>query len=142
MIIREPIYAALFARLSAVPGLTTYSRRLKHWAETPVEEQPALFQAQKAERVQVQTGKPSQWTLLLDVYLYVHVLAPGAPSEVFNPLTDAICASLAHDHPSEGRCTLGGLVYNARISGQIETDEGTLGEQAVLIIPVELQVND
>ena len=38
---RETIHAALFARLSAVPGFVTASRRLKHWSDTPGGEQPA-----------------------------------------------------------------------------------------------------
>jgi hypothetical protein len=36
--------------------------------------------------------------------------------------------------------TLGGLVNYCRIEGDIETDEGLLGEQAVAIIPVSILV--
>lgn len=143
MIQREPIYAALYARLSAVAGLVTKSRRLKHWADTPAEEQPALFQSQVREVATASTSLPTQWALHLDVYVYVRASLDSAPSEVLNPLLDSICAALAQDGAGpNGRCTLGGLVHNARISGSIETDEGTLGEQAVAIIPVEILVND
>jgi len=43
---REPIYSALFALLCAIPGIITFSRRMRHWTDVPVVEQPALFQAQ------------------------------------------------------------------------------------------------
>ena len=41
-----------------------------------------------------------------------------------------------------GKQTLGGLVHDCRIAGDIETDEGRLGDQAVAIIPIEMMSRD
>ena len=49
MIAREPIYAALFARIAGAANFVTTARRLRHWSELTPAEQPALFMLQKAE---------------------------------------------------------------------------------------------
>lgn len=138
---REPIYAALFAKLQAVDGFVTVSRRLKHWADVPPVEQPALFMAQKRETVTTTPGLNPVWVFSVDVYLYAHTqgdanLSPGA---ILNPLIDSITAALAPEVVSNKQ-TLGGLVQHAWIDGSIETDEGVLGEQGVAIIPVTIKV--
>lgn len=133
---REAIYSALFAKLAKVSGFKSASRRLKHWSDVPASEQPALFQAQKPEVAQRVAGLPTKWTLAVDVYLYVKTPAPVAPSTVMNPLLDAIEAIFEPDNPIKQTFTLGGLVHHCWIEGSIETDEGTLGDQAVCVIPV------
>lgn len=135
---REAIYAALFARLSAIPGLVTTSRKLRHWTDVPPPEQPALFQAQGNQTAQPQTGLPPKWLLSADVYIYVRTTGADAPGPVINPILDAVTDALAPDNPVRNTCTLGGLVEWARIEGAIETDEGTLGDQAVAIIPINI----
>ncbi len=136
---REDIHAALFARLSAVPGFVTASRRLKHWSDTPSGEQPALFQAHRTESVQPRHGLPSLVTLDFDLYLYAKAADKSAsPSSILNPLLDAVTAALAPDNPIDTAQTLGGTVAHCWIEGAIETDEGTLGDQAVAIVPVRI----
>lgn len=135
---REPLYAALFARLAAIPGLKTASRRLRHWSDVGASEQPALFLAQKSETAQTVTGQPTRWALTADVYLYVNTPAPQSPGQAMNPLLDAIEAALAPDSPARNANTLGGLAQYCRIEGAIETDEGTLGDQAVAIVPIQI----
>ena len=136
---REAIYSALFTKLSAVAGVTTKSRKLKHWADVPAIEQPALYQAQVKEKVTRQTNQPAIWQLSIDVYLYVNTSDTAtAPSQVLNPILDAIVASL---EPAVGEVqTLGGLVQYCRIAGAIETDEGVLGQQAIALIPIDILV--
>ena len=53
---------------------------------------------------------------------------------------DAITAVIQKQHPITGKNDLDGTpgVEWARISGAIETDEGTLGQQAVAIIPITI----
>ena len=135
---REPIYAALFARLSAIPGLRTKSRILKHWNDVPAEQQPAVFQAQVREQPQTRTGEPTKWLLSVDVYVYVRTAGGQVPGTVLNPILDAIEAALPL-HPVTGKHTLDAPgVEWARIDGAIETDEGTLGDQAVAIVPIQI----
>ena len=134
---REAIYSALFAAVSVAPGLVTKSRKLKHWNDVPASQRPALFQAQKNEVAMVQTSQPTRWMLNVDLYLYVSTQGATSPGSVLNPIVDAICATL--DFQAGGnRQTLGGLVHYARVDGSIETDEGTLGDDAVAIIPVAI----
>lgn len=134
---REAIYAALFALVSAAPGLVTTSRKLKHWTDVPQSERPALFQAQKSETPQQSTGRPAVWTLTVDLYIYVSTGGAGSPGEVLNPILDAITAKLDNPMPGVPQ-TLDGLVQWARIGGAIETSEGALGDDEVAIVPVHI----
>jgi hypothetical protein len=139
---RETIYAALFARLSAIPGIVTASRRLKHWDDTPPALQPALFLVQRHEHPHQARGLPAAWTLAVDLYLYAHAGGDpnAAPSQTVNALIDAIEAALDPD-PATGVQSLGGLVSHCWIDASgIETDEGALGEQAVAVIPIAITV--
>jgi len=137
---REPIYAALFGLLASAAPFATASRRLRHWSDVAAVEQPALFMAQKSETAEQRPGLPAKW--LCDVELYIYCHAPderGAPAGILNPLLDAVEAALAPDTVTNIQ-TLGGLAYQACISGKIETDEGTLGGQSVAIVPIRITV--
>jgi hypothetical protein len=134
---REAIYSALFTLVSAAPGLVTTSRKLLHWNDVPGSQRPAMFQAQKGEMAIQTTGIPTKWLLSVDLYLYVSTSGATSPGAVLNPIVDAIAAKLDYQVPGIPQ-TLGGLVQYARIEGKIETDEGTLGDDAVAIIPVSI----
>jgi hypothetical protein len=133
---REAIYSALFAKLSAIPGLKTNSRRLKHWSDVDKSAQPALLMAQTGESAQTTTGQPTRWTLRVDVYLYARTDGNKVPGQIINTLLDAVCDALKPS-PVSGRQDLGvpGVEW-CRIEGHIETDEGTLGDQLVAIVPI------
>lgn len=137
---REPIYSALFAKLAGSAGYVTTSRRLKHWNDVQPEQQPALYLAQKGEIALTVRGQPTKWTLTVDVYVYVRTTGEQSPGPLLNNLLDAIEAALA-PNAIENAQTLGGLCEWCRIEGAIETDEGTLGDQAVAIIPIHLLVS-
>lgn len=137
---REPIFAALAARLGTLPGVVTFSRRLRHWNDVAAVEQPAVFLAQGAQNATTDTGLPTIWTLSADLYVYVRTDGGQDPGPILNQVLDAIDAALAPDNDVAGRQTLGGLVHYCRIEGAIETDEGTLGDQAVAIIPISILV--
>lgn len=138
MITREPIYAALFARLQAVSGFRTISRRLKHWTDVPASMQPALYLVQRHEVLSGISGQLVRYDLEADVYLYANTADQSStPSQILNPLLDAVEATLQPDYT--GKQTLGGLVQHCWIEGSIETDEGVLGDQAVAIIPIKIK---
>jgi hypothetical protein len=141
MIAREPIYAALFARIAGAANFVTTGRRLRHWSGLTPAEQPALFMRQKSEVATVTAlGAPTVWTLLVDLYVYAHAGDPYvAPATVLNPLVDGVEAALA-PLAATGLQNLGlpATVQHAYIAGKIETDEGVLRDQAVAIIPVEI----
>lgn len=137
--IREPIYQALFAKFSAVAGTVTASRRLQHWADVPAVNQPALFQSQGGENAIQQKGLPKKWQLSIRLYLYARSEDPNvSPQTVLNPILDAIEAAL-DPAPGDTTQTLGiDGISHAWIAGNIETDEGVLGEQAIAIIPIDI----
>ncbi len=135
---REAVYAAIFALASAIPGLATASRKARHWADVAPTEQPALFQIQRQESIEVVKGLPPKRRFGVDLYLYAQSTDPTiAPASKLNPLIDAIEAAFA-PAPVSGVQTLGGLVDHAWIGPRIETDEGVLGDQAVVIVPIEV----
>ena len=135
---RELIYSSLLTLLTSASGITTASRRLRHWSDVAPSDQPALFMVQKSETAQVVTGQPTRWSLRVDVYVYVRGASDIAPASILNPILDAMTAALLPDIVGSGPETLGGLVSYARIEGMIETDEGALGDQSVAIIPIHL----
>ena len=141
MIAREPIYAALFARVAGAAGFVTAERRRRHWSDVSPAEQPALFQYQKGEVAAVKAlGAPTVWTLRVELHLYAHSSDPhSSPATVLNPLLDAVENALAPNAVT-GIQDLGlpATVQHAYIAGKVETDEGALGDQAVAIVPVEI----
>ena len=141
MIAREPIYAALFARVANAASFVTAARRLRHWSEVSPAEQPALFMRQKGESAGgAERGTPTVWTLTLELYVYAHADdSYVAPATVLNPLVDAVEAALA-PVAATGTQDLGlpDTVRHACIAGKIEITEGVLRDQAVAIIPVEI----
>lgn len=139
---RESVAIALFNKISApmtAAGAITVSRRLLHWADVQAADQPAVFLPQgKSVPTQSQSGLPVQWKASFEVYIYVHETDPTAtPATKLNLLLDALEAALAPSSPGLKQ-TLGGAAVHCWISGPVETDEGTLGDQAVAIVPIEL----
>jgi hypothetical protein len=134
---REAIYTALFNLVSTVPGINTASRRLRLWSEVAQSEQPALFMAQIGEAANTLTNQQTKWSLNVELYLYANTQdSKTSPASVINPLVDAIVNII--QPTTQEKQTLGGLVHYCRINGQIQTDEGVLGDQAVVVIPVEI----
>lgn len=144
---REPIYASLFAFFAALtvggsPAFVTATRQVKTWEDVPPEDQPALLPLPRRETAQRKKGLPTIWTLDVDLLLYVHTGAQNDPSvtpaQLLNPLLDAIEASLTIDDVMNNACTLGGLVSHCAINGPIELFLGSLGDEAVAIVPLQL----
>lgn len=135
---REAVYSALWAKLESLDGFVTKSRKLLHWNDVGRFEQPALFMAQGNMQALTVSGQETKWLLHADLYLYVRT-GGEPPAPVINPLIDAVCNAVNEIHPITGRAALfvdGVDVEYCRVEGVIDTDEGTLGEQAVAVIPV------
>ncbi len=161
LITREPIYAALFARVAAATwaalgpdAITAFkltSRKLLHWTDPSIiDSMPCLFQTQRTETVIRERGKPPIWKLNVELFIYVKTLANQdaavIPSQQENPILDAVVAILEPSaYPSQkdspDACTLGGLVNYCKVQGTVENFEGDLGDLGVLIVPVEIVVH-
>jgi hypothetical protein len=141
MIDRELIYSALWILGSGASRFATANRRLRHWTDVGPADQPALFMSEKGGRAAIQgLGAPIVWTLYADFFIYVQSSDPyAAPAIVLNPLVDALERALAPS-PATGLQNLGlpDMVSHAYIAGEVETDEGLLGDQAVAIVPIEI----
>lgn len=136
---REAIFAALFDvwTNAAGPQITTTSRKLLNWADVPLSQRPAAFQAQGDEIAVRMTGFPVRWTLDAKIYVYVSTVGAISPGMVMNPILDAIASAFGDPFFGVPQ-TLGGLVQWARIEGNIVTSEGTLGDDEISVIPVRI----
>lgn len=136
---REDIHLALFNRLSSVAQFKRKERRLPD-QQIAAGDQPALFVPIQTETHEANDGILTKRTFRFTAYLYVHAGngRDATPAAILNPLLDAVEAVLAPDWPDDGRCTLGGLVHDASIDGQIETDEGLAGPQGFALIPIKI----
>ena len=138
---REAIYSALFTLVSGSASFVTASRRLRMWDQVSQAEKPALFMSQRREIATRQPGGLGTiWELHVDLVVYVQTNPDiaTAPATLLNPLIDAIQNALVPTGAdrSQNRQTLGGIVQYARIEGDIQLDEGVLGDQGVAVIPV------
>ena len=138
---REPIYAALLAKLSAAAGFATASRRFKMWTEVSPPDMPALFLLQKDEIAATVPGLPTVWTIQCEAVLYADLDGDpyAAASSVINPLLDAIEAALAPSPATGNKQTLGGLVQHCVIAGAIVIDEAINGDVSIARIPIEIK---
>lgn len=136
---RETIFAALFTLASSGAQWKTKSRRLKHWADVAPADQPALFMSQGNQNARFTMNTPTIWTFDVEFYIYAHTGGDEltSPATIINPLLDQLVTNLL-PLPLTGEQTLGNLVTLCRIDGDLITDEGVLGDQAVAIIPVKL----
>lgn len=146
---RETIYAGLFEKFSTLttggsPLFKTATRKPKVWEQVAPEDQPALLMRQVAEDGEHRKGLSTKWVFKVELLVYVN--SNGAtdpdviPSQLLNPLLDAIEASFVIDDRLNNACTLGGLVAYAAIDGTVQLFSA-LGDEAVAIVPVRVLVN-
>lgn len=141
---RESIFAALFATVSNSPQFTTKSRAVRHWADVAPAEMPALFQEQGKQHAITNRPAPTKWIFYVDVIIYVGETSTSTTdvATVLNNLVDGVLAAIAPS-PATGVQTLGGLVADARVQGEIEIHEGRNdgGRLGVAVIPIEINPN-
>lgn len=137
---RESTAAALLTQIDApmrAAGAVTVSRRLKHWADVPAVNQPAVYISEgQSTPTQSKEGLPPVWSMMFNIYLYATETDQAAsPATKLNLLLDALEGALAPTAPGTKQ-TLGGRVVHCWITG-VETDEGILGDQCMAIVAVE-----
>lgn len=141
-LVRETYYGALATRLQALQSggtIKTFTRRLAMADEVRQAMQPALFMAQTYQTPKYAAGRQIMWNLGAVLYLYVHDPKNKTPGVLMNPIMDAITALFVPDNLQANACTFGGLCHHVEV-GEIETDEGTLGEQSIARIPIDMLV--
>lgn len=156
MIARETVSVALFAKLMTAGAVfATYTR---NW-QTPWDDAgatlpplPMVVQFEHRETYQWSgrgINAMRHWGINLLVYAKIaDGETPGAPnpfvnpgSQVLNPLIDALDAVFGADDAS-GRCTLGGLVYDCRIEGDLIKALGDRDPTGVcgVVVPIMILV--
>ena len=136
---------AFFSVLAASDGsklFKTAVRKVKHWEDVQPDDQPALLMRHTKERAEFRKGLPTRWWFTYELFIYVSTDAqmnPDAlPSQLINPLLDAIDNALKPDDLDGHTATLGGLVSHCAINGDVLIFEGHLGNEAVVIVPIEV----
>jgi hypothetical protein len=138
---REPIMQALFTLLSGIPGVVTASRIMKPFSQIADGDQPALFLLPRTQAATRTRGLPTKWDIDVSVVLFAKRNGEDVvPDTLVNNILDAIELALAPKGGVEVQ-TLGGLCDHCWIQGAIETDEGTLGNQSVAIVPIHILVS-
>lgn len=134
---REQIYAALFGLVSDAADFVTATRRIKEYADVDQATQPAILQVELGEKWPEPGVPPQSVTLRARLFIYCESNDPTSPvSTQLNTLIDAVVGALTPADVEE-RQTLGGLVYNAAIVGEITIAEGLSG-QSEAILPLEI----
>lgn len=134
---RNEINDALLARIQSIGLLKRCERGLRHWTEVDRTDQPSAFLPIPKESFRADpSGMDTYRRLLFTLWIYVH---GDDTSFELSAILDAIETALAPNPTADRsmeRTTLGGLVHNVQIEGEIETDEGFLSPQGFARIPI------
>lgn len=150
---REDVAVALFNRLKGVQflgpdgqtlvGFQSTSRKGQMWDNVPPANQPSLMLFQVAEEgTQKQAIGLYKWTIKFWCLIYLRADATDADSGAtvetqINSILDAIEKAM---QPIIGeKQTLGGLVNNAWIEGDVVVDTGIIDQQCAIVIPILAQ---
>lgn len=148
---REPIYAAVLAQLELLTEapynmqIPTISREFKEWSDVPASQQPAIFLVEEKETSKTVYGQPNVWTIRPSVWVYATKDGDTLGVQTLNTILDAVEKILSPPIAAPpGQTpyvnTLGGLVYRASVTGDIDISGGYLGDQAVARISLEIVV--
>lgn len=125
----------------------TFYRSAKAWAIVPPENCPSLNLDPTTEIWKVRQGLPPKLWMNALLRLYVVTNQDGADpltvdaNALLNPLIDAVCNSIIIDDLTSECATLGGRVSHCAIEGKLERFSGTLGTEAVAVIPITIVVS-
>jgi hypothetical protein len=139
---REAAFSALFETLANGYAWGMASRRLKLWSETPAAMRPALFQLESGPETYSWTSLASpRRTVEARLFLYFDSRDPLTPGAIaINAALDAIDDALAPraSDLALGRQTLGGAVYDCKISGVPVRDTGDMDGDGLAVVSVKL----
>lgn len=142
---RETVANALISLLATAtingsPAFVKVGRNAKIWSNVDAADQPAMYLIHYGDSVvQKQSFGLPKYTFHFVIMIYIRADAgPDAvPDTVINQMLDAIGLALQSIPPGEKQ-TLGGLVENAWVEGEILIDSGILDQQCVIQIPVKV----
>jgi hypothetical protein len=146
---REAIYAALFALVSPTsvyPWVGTPARRLKLWADVPLDQRPILYQFEGVEETYKWANNYAAPIVTIEAHLFAYINAKDVSivgstqiNQILNALHNALAPTGADIQ--RGKNTLGGLVQWCRIDGKIFRDPGDIDGDGLVRVPVLINVN-
>lgn len=142
---REAIFKALFeVGTRAYQWNGAPSRRVKLWTEVPSEMRPAFFQ-QEAPNEHYEWKNSSVPIVTMDAAWIMYTNAKDKVgsievNKILNGIHNALMPS-GKDAFTVGKQTLGGLVYWARIQGDILREPGDLDNDGLIRVPIKIIVN-
>jgi hypothetical protein len=141
---REQVAVALFTLLQTATQFNTASRRFQTWDTIAGVDKPALYMTiHKETHAKGKNITPAVRTLDVDVYIFINTgLDPNLiPETVLNNLIDKIdpeTGGVLAPLSGSSQQTLGGLVTNVYIDGDVVRVSGDLDGQGVAIIPIKV----
>jgi hypothetical protein len=138
----EKIAIALFnLLLTANFSFASSDRRGMVWSNVASAQQPYMALIERGgSGVQNQAIGLEKWTLHFLVLVYIRADADPQtiPATQINAALKAI-AEVMNGSPLGERQTLGGIVINAWINGEVVIDTGILDQQCALLIPISVE---
>ena len=149
---RKAIAAALLRQLTAGGQFTNSGRRDRAPEQAAAPGKPGLYIVKGRERYlyaggEYERGAPPVRELAFLAVIYTDVGADetAVPADTIDDLLDAIDGALAPaaiDQLSNGgRQTLGGLVYDCRIDGEVELAPGDVQGKGSTIVPIKITLD-
>ena len=140
---RESVLTALFTLLQTASGFNSYSRRFKMWNQVKGPDMPALLLCEKPE--QAARGKelrPAIRTLNAEIWIYINTGKDQntIPATTLNNLIDVIdpvTGGVLAPGPM-AKQTLGGLITDCYIDGEITKVPGDLDGEGMALIPIKI----
>jgi hypothetical protein len=151
---REAIYSALFDRLAEayfpipIMGNITWMGMARKWidpAQIPSDQQPFLCQSEGGVEDYTWQGPGFGPKRILTASLFGFCRVNSGDgqelgSTYLTSMLEAIENALAPDTLDRGTCSLGGIVIWARIEGKILKVPGDLDPQALLLVPIRIEI--
>lgn len=139
---RLEVYQALMDHLRNLPGIIKVSDRPLHHSKVNRADMPMVILLPALESHAAQAGGQTVPVLAPVLVLYVSE-GEGVVSatQALNAALDTLDRAFVGPPFSDHRQTLGGLVYQVRISGMVETDGGEWNSKAGAVIPLEIHLH-
>jgi hypothetical protein len=139
-VLRERIIGKVFDAIAAIPTFKTVERTLRNFSKVHPEEMPAAFFVCRSQDVSYTDPRlPPTYTFSMSLYLYVHRNGQELPAQALlfqalDRLDEALVEVTTADSSPAGDAS----IAQCRVVGNIEMDEGSLGDLAVAIVPIQV----
>lgn len=125
---------------TADPSNPSLPAKLRLFSDVPPDQQPAIFLVTHREFDEYRNLGVMRTRLELLLYIYIRADQFSAAQDLDNILEQILKIFLQADNFSTNQNTLGGLVYWARVEGRILKDPGDIDKQAMLLVPIMVEM--